>query len=226
MKNKTRFYIALGAVFAAFCVLAFAIPFVKNAVFWLAFVFGAAAIAVQLYSFPKAFGSDESVKSKFYGFPIVNLTVIYLAAQLVLSLLFMALAKWIPAWAEIVVCTLLLLAALVGFVTADAMREEVEQQDVKIKKEVGNMRTLQSRMRTLAAMDSGASAQLAKLAEEFRFSDPVSSAATEELEFELTVAVDDIQQAVSDGDDAATIELCRRCSITLAERNRVCRLNK
>ena len=63
MKNKARFYITLGAVCAAFCVLAFAIPFVKNAVFWLAFAFGVVAIAVQFYSFPKAFGSGENFSS-------------------------------------------------------------------------------------------------------------------------------------------------------------------
>lgn len=226
MKNKARFYITLGAVCAAFCVLAFAIPFVKNAVFWLAFAFGVVAIAVQFYSFPKAFGSGESVKSKFYGFPIVNLTVIYLVAQLVLSLLFMALAKWAPVWVEVVVCALLLLAALVGFVAADAMREEIQRQDAGIQKSVGNLRALQSRVRTLAGMDSGVSAQLAELSDAFRFSDPVSSDATVPLEKELAVMVDELQTAVSDGDDAAAAALCRRCSATLAERNRVCKLNK
>ena len=121
---------------------------------------------------------------------------------------------------------LLLLAALVGFVAADAMREEIQRQDAGIQKSVGNMRALQSRVRTLAGMDSGVSAQLAELSDAFRFSDPVSSDATVPLEKELAVMVDELQTAVSDGDDAAAAALCRRCSATLAERNRVCKLNK
>ena len=47
-----------------------------------------------------------------------------------------------------------------------------------------------------------------------------------EAEAELFACVDTLQQAVVDGDEAAIIELARKASLTLAERNRLCKLSK
>ena len=87
-KNKTRLYITIGIIFAAFSVIAFAVPFQKNGTFWIAYLFGVIALAVQLYAMPKAFGG-ESIRSKFYGFPVARIAFIYLIAQLALSLVAM-----------------------------------------------------------------------------------------------------------------------------------------
>ena len=57
-KNLVRFYISAAAVLAAFCVIAFVVPFAKTAVFWLSLVFGVIAIAVQLYTMPRAMAGD------------------------------------------------------------------------------------------------------------------------------------------------------------------------
>ena len=225
-KTNNRFLIVLAAIFAAFCVISFAVPFVKNGVFWMAFVFGVIAIAVQLYAFPKAF-SGESAKSKFYGFPIARLTVGYLAVQLALSIVFMAIAKVAPLWVELVACTVILLVTLVGFVSAESMRDEIESQDKKLKTNVSAMRAMQSRVKNLAiSCPADVKSALDKLADEFRYSDPVSSDAVEDVERELSAGIDELQKAVVDADNAAIAELCRKLTLTLAERNRLCMLNK
>ena len=95
-KNKTRFFIVLAILFAVFTVIAIALPLTKTAAFWISYVFAVIALAVQIYAYPKAF-AGESVKSKFYGFPIARITTVYLIAQLALSLIFMLAAKWVPA---------------------------------------------------------------------------------------------------------------------------------
>ena len=40
-KNLVRFYISAAAVLAAFCVIAFVVPFARTTVFWLSLAFGA-----------------------------------------------------------------------------------------------------------------------------------------------------------------------------------------
>lgn len=75
-KNLVRFYISAAAVLAAFCVIAFVVPFAKTAVFWLSLVFGVIAIVVQLYTMPRAMAGDT--RSKFYGFPTLRISFIYL----------------------------------------------------------------------------------------------------------------------------------------------------
>ena len=96
MKNQIRGWIVLAVFFIIDSVIAFALPFAHTAVFWLSYIFSVIAIAVQVYVMQVAFCKEKSVKSKFYGFPVANVGVIYMLAQLVLSLVFMALAARVP----------------------------------------------------------------------------------------------------------------------------------
>ncbi len=226
-KNMTRICIVLAIVLAVFCVVAFALPFVKNGVFWVALVMGMFAIAMQLYVMKTAFVKGKGARSKFYGWPIARVGVAYMVIQLVLSLLFMGLAKWVPLWVVIVVCVVLLGATAIGFIATDATRDEIERQDVKLKKDVTAMRALQSQARTMAGhLDGEAGKALEDLSDKLRFSDPVSSDAVAEIEEKLAKCLDTLQQAVVDGDRDAVLTLCRKASLTLAERNRLCKLNK
>ena len=221
-KNSVRFYISLAAVLVAFCVIALVVPFVRTAAFWVSFAFGVAAIGIQAYTMPRAMAGNT--RSKFYGFPILRISFLYLAVQLGLSLLFMALAQWVP----VVLYLLLLCAALIGFVGADSVREEVERQDVQAKRQVSVMRALQSKARAIAAQCEGDEARKAvtRLSEDLSYSDPVSSPAIADVETELAACIDNLQQAVVDGSEEEILALCRKAAAALAERNRLCKLNK
>lgn len=178
--------------------------------------------------FKISFRNGESVRSKFYGFPIARLGVVYLAVQLVLGLLVMALAKWVPTWVGMILFAVTLAAAAVGCIAADMMRDEVERQDVKLKKDVSPMRAMQSKANALVNQCDAPvlKNKLEKLAEDFRFSDPVSSEALADIESSLSACLDELQQSLTDGDmDSATV-LCCRAKAALAERNRLCKLNK
>ena len=77
-KNEIRGYIVDAIVFIIFSVISFAPPFHKAGVFWLAYIFGVIAIVYQIYVFKISFSQGDDVKSKFYGFPIARVGVIYL----------------------------------------------------------------------------------------------------------------------------------------------------
>ena len=226
-KNKLRFYVVLAILFGVFSVIAFAVPFKRGAAFWMSYVFALIAIAVQIYAYPKAF-EGESVKSKFYGFPIARVTTIYLVAQIILSLVFMAVGKLLPAWIPVVLFILMLGAAAIGFIAADAVRDEVERQDVVHKANVGTMRALQSKAIFVAGQceDAETKKALDAFAEALRFSDPVSSDALADIEENLTGLVDELGNAVLDKDFAAAKTLCAKANSLLADRNRMCKLNK
>ncbi len=167
------------------------------------------------------------LRSKFYGFPILRICAVYLAAQLVLSLLFMALAKWVPVWVPTVLYLVLLCAALIGFVGADSVRDEVERQDERTKQQVSVMRAFQSQVANISInCDESCKAELDKLADEFRYSDPVSSDAITDAEDELRCCIDELQRAVAENQSEDISRLCRKTSLVLAERNRLCKLNK
>ena len=220
--------VIIAIVLAVYLVLAFVIPFAKTAVFWFSLLFTVIAFAAQVYVLKIAFDKGEPVRSKFYGFPLARLGLIYAVVQIVVSFIFMALAAVCPGWVCLSVCVLLLAAAAVGLISAEIVRDEVERQDVQLKADVSAMRALQSLSSSLPALcaDAEAKAELEKLAEAFRFSDPVSKPALAESEAELAGMMNELQAAVVDGDVTAVTDLCRRVSARLAERNRLCKLNK
>ena len=227
MNNKVRFYIIDGVVLLAFLAISLAIPFAHTACFWISFILGVIAILIQIAILPLAFGG-ESPKSKFYGFPIARVDTIYLIAQLVLSILCMALAKWVPAFVPGVLGAVLLCAAVVGFITTDAIREEVEKQDVKVAEDVSVMRNLQARISSLSEMCENEETKKAvdKLAEEIKYSDPVSKEVTKELEMELYELVNSLRQAIIDSNDGEAGKLCKNTLAVLSERNNICKTNK
>lgn len=64
MKNKIRSWSVLGVIFAVYTVLALALPFEKNAVLWVSYIFGVIAIAAQFYVLQVAFYKETTVKSE------------------------------------------------------------------------------------------------------------------------------------------------------------------
>lgn len=223
-KDAVRGVVVLGVLLVLYILIAFLIPFVHTATFWVSFVFTLIAFGVVAASIYIAFVKNPDAKSRFYGFPIAKIGVIYGAVQLAAGLVLMALAATVPAWIAVLVYAVALGAAVIGLVSAEAVVSEIHVQDVKLKNNVALMRSLQSKINQIAAQseDKGIKA----LAEEFRYSDPVSSDALAEIERDLAAVVDELQAAVVDGDGEATDKLCRKAAATLAERNRLCKLNK
>jgi hypothetical protein len=214
----------LAVVLVLYILIAFLIPFVHMATFWVSFAFTLVAFGVVAVSIYIAFIKKPDAKSRFYGFPIARIGVIYGAVQLVAGVVVMALAAIVPAWAAALGYAIALGVAVIGLVSADAVVEEIHVQDAKLKKDVTLMRGLQSKVNQLSAQWDNAA--LKALAEEFRYSDPVSSEALAEAEADLSAAVDELQAAFVDGDKDAAAQLCRKASALLAERNRLCKLNK
>ena len=230
-KNRIRFYIALAIIFAVYSVIVLAVPFAHNTVFWLSYGFAALAALVQLYSYPRAFDFEgNNVRSKFYGFPLARLTTIYLIAQLVLSFVFILMANYteVRTWIPVVLYTLLLGVFAVGFIAADSMKAEVERQDTVHRSRVNTMRALQSKAVFIAGQcdDAKTKKALDAFAEALRFSDPVSSEALSDIEENLTGLVEELGSAVLDKDYTSANTLCAKASSLLADRNRMCKLNK
>lgn len=229
-KNTTRWWVILGAVLVVYNVIVFVVPFPKNPVFFLSWLFTLAAIGAQGYVVRTAFYRGEGVRSKFYGWPIAKIGLAYLAVQLALGLAFMALglAVSVPVWLPLVLYVVLLGVSAAGFVAADAVRDEVVRQDVKLVKDTSFMHSLQAKAASLPGLTQDA--QLARLleqfAEELRYSDPVSGEALRDAEAELAARTGELQRAVADGDKEAALALERKARAALSERNRLCKLNK
>ena len=223
-KDTLRWIIGLGVLLILYILIAFLIPFVKTATFWVSFAFTLIAFGVVAASIYIAFIKNPDAKSRFYGFPIAKIGAIYGLVQLIAGIVFMALAAYVPVWVAILVYAIALGAAVIGLISVETVVEEIHIQDAKLKKNVSLMRSLQSKVNQIAAQSENADVKA--LADEFRYSDPVSNAAIADAEADLAAAVDELQSAYVDGDSEAVAKLCRKASALLAERNRLCKLNK
>lgn len=223
-KDTIRAVVVAVVALVIYNLISFVIPFAHMAAFWISYGFTLAAFAVVCASIYIAFIKNPDAQSRFYGFPIARIGVLYGVAQLIVSLVVMAVAKWTPWWIPTLVYAIGLGAAVIGLVSAEAVVDEIQTQDVKLKDNTTMMRTLQSKISQIASQTDNAG--IKALAEEFRYSDPVSNDAIADAEADLAAAVDQLQAAFVDGDNEAMAQLCRKATALLAERNRLCKLNK
>ena len=227
-KAKGRVVAVVVVLLVVFSVIAFVLPYEKNNIFWLSYLFGILAVVVQLYMLKVSFGKEKSVKSKFYGFPIARVGVIYLAVQIAASILFICLASIVPIQIPVILYVILLAAAAIGFIAADAVRDEIERQDRQLAQNVSCMQELRSKAASLPALCEDAETKkiLTDLSDKFKYSDPVSSPAVEEAEKEIGVTMSELQNAVVENHIDCIKSLCQKVSMSLDERNRICKLSK
>lgn len=227
-KDMKHGLIALFVLLAVYFLLIFVIPFPKVAEWRICVGFTLIAFAVAAYTCYVAFLKKPDARSRFYGFPLAKLGFGYLAFQVIAGVPFMIWGAYVPWWVSVAVFSVVLAAVILGLISVEAVVEEIHVQDVKLKKDVALMRGLQSKVNQMASQcdNPDAAAAVKQFAEEMRYSDPVSSDALTEIEADLSAAVDELQAAIVDGDSNATKQLCRKAAATLAERNRLCKLNK
>lgn len=227
-KDSIRALAAAGILLAVYHLIVFLIPFDQETNFWIAYLFSLVGFGVVGYALYISMFKSASIKSRFYGFPILRIGLIYGAVQLVLGFVFMILGELLPYELVLIVEVVVLAAALLGLIATETMKDTIEQQDTKLKKQVTMMRALYSRVSQMTGFcqDPEAAAALKALTEEFRYADPVSNPSTARAEADLVSLTDTLQQAVTDNDADAVKELCRRATVVLAERNRLCKLNK
>ena len=227
-KNTVRFWVLFAVVVALYHVAAFAIPFAKSSVFFISYLFTLVAILSQIYVVKTAANRGRDVRSRFYGFPIIKTGMAYLGSQLALGFFLMQVGTIVPVWAAVVLCAMLFGYAAVGFISADAVRDGVEYQDVKLQSDITFIRDLQAKTASFdtSGLQSEAAHQMKKLAEAVRYSDPVSSAATQGVEGVLSACIDELQQMIWERNHSQVVELARNALQLLNQRNQICKGSK
>lgn len=227
-KNLIRGIAIFAVVLLAYHLIVFLVPFSDGAIFWISYLFTLLGLDLSAITCFVAFKRGSSAKSRFYGFPIIRLGVLYGIFQLIAGLVGMALGAILPLWIPIVVYVIGFAAAVIGLIATDTVRDSIEDQDVQHKKAISVIRSLQSKVNQLPMMCENENAMKAvqDLAEELRYSDPVSSPAIAQAETQLVLTVEELQKAVDGGDAVMIVAACKKTSRVLAERNRLCKLNK
>ena len=219
-KNSTKGYVILGILFALVSISAFAVPLIKTATFWIAYVFTAVAFASQIFICNKALGKED-LNNKFIGLPVVHIGIVYAIVQTVAFAMFLFVPT-LPAWSAIVVCSVIVGVSAVCMISSDAGRNEIERVEAKVQKKVFYIRELQVDVELIAAAETDADtkAALTQLAEKIRFSDPMSNEQLADLENKISVKVMELKTATN------KVEIITEIISLLNERNKKCRILK
>ena len=220
-KNSTKGYVILGILFALVSIIAFAVPTAKTATFWIAYVFTAAAFAAQIVIWKTSLGKDETLKSKFLGFPVVHIGIVYAVIQVIAFAVFMFVPT-LPAWSAIVACSVIAGASAVCMISADTGRNEIERVEAKVQKKVFYIRERQADIELLADNESEATVKtaLTQLAEKIRFSDPMSNEQLADLENKISAKAAELKTAPNKA------EIITELNSLLDERNKKCKIHK
>ena len=220
-KNKGMAYAVLAIAFVLLNVIAFAVPRVKTATFWIAYVFTAVAFASQIVIWKFAFKGADTLESKFLGIPLISVGITYLIVQIIAFVVFMALPL-MASWIAIVVCALILGISAICLIGTETGREEINRVEEKVEKKVFYIKSLQVDIEMLVSseIDADTKTALTKLADKIRFSDPMSNEALAELEAEITAKVNELKLAENKA------EIIKVLDSLITERNKKVKLLK
>ena len=220
-KNSSKGYVILGILFVLVSVIAFAVPLAKTAAFWISYAFTVIAFAAQIIIWKTALGKEEALKSKFLGVPVVYSGVVYLIVQVIAFAVFLFIPK-LPVWSAVISCAVIAGVSAVCMIASDVGRSEIEQVSVKVQEKTFYIKQLQVDVELLAGAeaDTATKSALTQLAENIRYSDPMSNEQIADIENRITAKIAELKSATDKAKIIAELNLL------LDERNRKTKILK
>ena len=200
-----------------------------GATFWISYGFMLLAFAVVTGEGCKLKSRVVQPKDWFLGYPVLRHSAIYIAAELCLSVLFIALDSVGFAWWIAFVAQLIVLSVHAVFViSCFIVQETIEEVQTKVKDATFFIKLLQADVEMVAEKsdDPTVKESFKKLAEQVRYSDPMSNQNLFELEKQITLQVSKADGCVANKDVEGAIECCKQAALLLTERNKKCKVLK
>lgn len=113
-------------------------------------------------------------------------------------------------------------------IATDNARDIIEENEAEIERVTKATKIFNLNIASVLDLCSDVTVkkELEKLAESFRFSDPVSSDATEDIESTIMEKLEDLKINITAFSADENIEKITELKNLLAERNRICKMNK
>ena len=231
MKSAFKVYLVIWSVlFVAFQLIALVAPGwigieKYTTSLWIGYVFILLSFAVLFGCAIKVFGNNNLQKF-FYGIPLVKISYTGLIVTFIFGGLCMFLSL-LSGWVAAIICIIVSAINILAVLKAGAAGEIVGEIDDKIKSETHFIKlyTIKAADLEAYAKTETAKAETKKIAEAFRYSDPMSTEELEVAEVRIELAFEKFENAVklgSDGVSALSEELER----LIKARNNECRMMK
>lgn len=228
--NKTKNTVAIGLIYVillgVFNLLVFTISKSRNDVFWLSYGFMTFAFVVQIISMFLSFKSAD-VETAFFGIPLASFSVFYLCAELVIGALFMIfqMASFTLALViQVIVLAVFLIIAIISLLA----RDTVQQIGDNVKEHVSNLKSILVDIEMLmdGCTDPELKADLRKLSETVKYSDPISNEAVADVEQRIMRKISELRINIDDNQIADAKQSCADLERLYVERNKKLAISK
>ena len=134
----------------------------------------------------------------------------------------------IPFWISLLACIVLLAAALIGVIATSSIRETIIEMEQATEKQTSLLSSFQLSLHDIADLckDEIVRQALNNLIEETKYSDPVSSPVTEEIEIQILNEVEFLREKMLSAPIDDILEKISTIERLLKSRNRICKQNK
>ena len=189
--------------------------------FWIAYALITLAFIGHLISAYFAFKA-ESAEEAFLNSSIIRTSQAGLAATMVIGTAVMA-VPYIEDWYGIVACLAIMGFTAIRVINASLAIDAVKDTGVKVSQSTEFMKNLAVESQGLASMttDAELKEKLRKLAEDIRYSDPVSSEATKELESRLKTVFTSLKKELQNSNETEATRIVEELKTVLSERNEI-----
>lgn len=228
-KNFKSFVVIWAIALAIFNVIAFLVPGGDDkysADFFLGYCFITLAFALQVGVGYFAF-KDSNMNKTFLNIPNVAISFITLVCTTVVGVITMAVED-IPDWLGAIICFVVFALGAIAILCSNAAATSVAATDYKIKTQTFYIKALTVDVNTLMAQSPSAEirAEVAKVYEAVRYSDPMSNQALAPSEAQITIKFNQLSNAVLTNDLESVQVLTNDMLILVQDRNNKCKLLK
>ena len=199
MKKSRNTFIAIWAIcFALFNVIVFVVPNENREAdnFWIGYAIITFALLGNLVSSVIALNSKSDAKV-LYNIPLITTSIVEIVISSIAGAIFMT-VPGIKSWAVVVVSAVIFAVSAIVSLIAKSAADTVGDIDDKIKKQTSFIRsiTLDAEMLMTSATTPEIKVEIKKVYEAFRFSDPMSSDALNDVEDRIQNQFNLLQEVV------------------------------
>lgn len=233
MKKGFMYYLSIWVILlAVFNVAVFVSPgeaggYSKfGGAFWVGYIFITLSFIGQLICAYFAFKAD-SLQKFFYNVPLIRISRIGLVLTVIFGTLCMAIPN-LPNWIGVILCLAVLAFTAISVIKTIAAGDIVSGIDEKIESKASFIKALTADAEALmsAAKTPELRAEVKKVYEAIRYSDPMSNAALEEINEQIQNQFSVFEDAVKSEDSELASSSSEELIVLMDKRNKKCKLIK
>lgn len=216
-----------AAVFAIYNMIVLPVFKEKNDVFWISYAFMCLGFVATMIVTYVTFQNADA-EAIFMNIPLMSFSIYYFGAELFASFVFMLFRFVAPTALAVIVQAIMFLIFVIFAILALMSKGVVNDINKNIETKVRTIKNLAVQVKVLEeqCLDPELKKELHKVAEGIRFSDPMTTDITEELDDMIHNNVKELKYLCSNNNKNEAIQICFKLNSYILERNMLLKNSK